>query len=81
MIKMILKLEDRKEHFNMMEIIIDKNTNIDKEIMIVETLKKSIIEDKQNNDFKSLKYHTMALKEHQKTLENLQNKNDLEIEL
>ena len=65
----------------MMEIIIDKNTNIDKEIRIVETLKKSIIEDKQNNDFKSLEYHTMALKEHQKTLKDLQNKNDLEIEL
>ena len=45
----------------MMEIIIDKNTNIDKEKFIIESLEKSIIEDKQNNDFKSLKYH-MILK-------------------
>ena len=65
----------------MMEIIIDKNTNIHKEKFIVESLEKSIIQDKQNNDFKSLKYHTMAFEEHKKVLEELQNKNDIEIEL
>ena len=65
----------------MMEIIIDKNTNIHKEKFIVESLEKSIIEDKQNNDFKSLKYHTMAFEEYKKVLEELQNKNDIEIEL
>jgi len=65
----------------MMEVIIDKNTNIDKEILLIQTLKLSIIQDRQNNDFKSLKYHTMALKEHKKVLNKLQNKNKEELEL
>jgi len=65
----------------MMEVIIDKNTNIDKEILLIQTLKLSIIKDKQNNDSKSLKYHTMALEEHKKVLDKLQNKNKEELEL
>lgn len=65
----------------MMEVIIDKNTNIKKEILLIRALKLSIIEDKQNNDFKSLKYHTMALKKHKKVLDKLQNKNKEELEL
>lgn len=65
----------------MMQVIIDKNTNIDKEKRIIKSLEKAIIDDKQNNDSKSLKYHTMALERHKDALENIQNKNDLEIEL
>lgn len=66
----------------MMEIIIDKNTSIEKEKMIIESLKLSLIEDKARNDDKSIKYHTMALEEHKKVLFNLEkNKsNELEIE-
>jgi len=65
----------------MMEVVIDKNTNIDKEILLIQTLKLSIIEDRKKNDSKSLKYHTMALKEHKKVLNKLQNKNKEELEL
>ncbi len=65
----------------MMQVIIDKNTNIDKEKAIVKSLKKSIEEDKVKNDLKSLKYHSMALEEHKKVLNNLKNKDDIEITL
>ncbi len=65
----------------MMQVIIDKNTNIDKEKAIVKSLKKSIEEDKVKNDLKSLKYHSMALEEHKKVLNNLENKDDIEITL
>lgn len=66
----------------MMEIIIDKNTNLEKEKLIVKSLEQSIKNDLKENDLKSLKYHSMALKEHKKVLFNLEkNKsNKLEIE-
>lgn len=66
----------------MMEVIIDKNTTIEKEKLIIESLELSLKEDKTRNDEKSIKYHTMALEEHKKVLFNLEkNKsNELEIE-
>ena len=57
----------------MMKIIINKNTNIDKELLIIKTLEYLINEDKINNDPKSLKYHSMALEEHKNVLSKLKN--------
>lgn len=65
----------------MMQVVIDKNKNIDKEIIIIKSLEVSIEQDKNKNDLKSLKYHSMALKEHKKILNELQNKEELEITL
>lgn len=64
----------------MMTVIIDKNTNLKKEKLIVESLEQDIKDDLKNNDLKSLKYHTMALKEHKKVLQELNNKIDYEME-
>lgn len=65
----------------MMEIIIDKNTNIEKEKMIIKSLELSLIEDKVINDEKSIKYHTMALEEHKKVLSNLETTKTKELEI
>lgn len=65
----------------MMEIIIDKNTNIEKEKLIIESLELSLKEDKARNDYKSMKYHTMALEEHKKVLFNLENTNKSKLEI
>lgn len=62
----------------MMEIIIDKNANLKKEKLIVDSLEKDIKDDLKNNDLKSLKYHTMALNEHKKFLKQLRKKEELE---
>ena len=40
----------------MMEIIIDKNTTIEKEKLIIESLELSLKEDKARDDKKSIKY-------------------------
>lgn len=56
----------------MMKIIIDKNTNLEKEKIIVSSLIKDIEEDKLNKDLKSFKYHSMALEEHKKVLKELE---------
>lgn len=64
----------------MMTVIIDKNANLKKEKLIVESLEQDIKDDLKNNDLKSLKYHTMALKEHKKVLQELNNKIDYEME-
>lgn len=63
----------------MMEVIIDKNTNLKKEKLIIKSLEQSIKNDLKKNDLKSLKYHSMSLKEHKKVLFNLE-KNSNEIE-
>lgn len=67
----------------MMEVIIDNNTNINKEKSIIESLELSIKEDKTRNDYKSIKYHTMALEKHKEILSELENKtqDNLEIEM
>lgn len=64
----------------MMTVIIDKNANLKKEKLIVESLEQDIKDDLKNNDLKSLKYHIMALKEHKKVLQELNNKIDYEME-
>lgn len=66
----------------MMEVIIDKNTTIEKEKLIIESLELSLKEDKARDDKKSIKYHTMALEEHKNVLFNLENtsKNEVEME-
>lgn len=54
-----------------MTVVINENETIkDIELNIV-CLKSTIKEDKNNNDMKSLKYHTMALKEYEKRLSEL----------
>ena len=65
----------------MMEVIIDKNTNIEKEKLIIESLKLSLKEDKTRDDVKSIKYHTMALEEHKKVLFNLEKNKSNELEI
>ena len=62
----------------MMQIIIDKNTNLKKELLIVKSLENDIKSDLKNNDLKSLKYHSMSLKEHKKILEKLKEMENLE---
>lgn len=59
---------------NQMYIIIDENTTIEKEKLIIDSLKSELKEDKLNNDYKSIKYHTMALKEHKRALLKLEKK-------
>ena len=65
----------------MMEVIIDKNTTIDKEKLIIESLELSLKKDKARDDKKSIKYHTMALEEHKKVLFNLEKNRSNEIEM
>lgn len=65
----------------MMEVIIDKNTTIDKEKLIIESLELSLKEDKARDDKKSIKYHTTALEEHKKVLFNLEKNKSNEIEM
>lgn len=65
----------------MMEVIIDKNTTIDKEKLIIESLELSLKEDTARDDKKSIKYHTMALEEHKKVLFNLEKNKSNEIEM
>lgn len=59
----------------MIQAIIDENTNYNKEKLIIQSLQKLIKHDKRNNDIKSLNYHTLALKEHQKHLTEWSKKN------
>lgn len=66
----------------MMEIIIDKNTNLEKEKLIVKSSEQDLKEDLKNNDLKSLKYHSMPFKKHKKVLEKLEEQEvDLECQL
>ena len=65
----------------MMEVIIDKNTTIEKEKLIIESLELSLKKDKARDDKKSIKYHTMALEEHKKVLFNLEKNRSNEIEM
>lgn len=55
----------------MMEVIIDKNANLKKEKLIIKSLEIAIKKDKDGNDLKSLKYHTMALKEHKNKIKDM----------
>ena len=59
----------------MIQAIIDKNINFNKEKLIIKSLQELIKQDKRNNDIKSLNYHTLALKEHQNVLLKFKNKN------
>ena len=65
----------------MMEVIIDKNTTIEKEKLIIKSLELSLKEDKARDDKKSIKYYTMALEEHKKVLFNLEKNKSNEIEM
>ena len=49
----------------------NKNTTIEKEETAIRGLKELIEQDKKANDLKSLTYHTMALNESKRTLEEL----------
>ncbi len=56
----------------MIQAIIDENTDFNKEKLIIKSLQELIKQDKRNNDIKSLNYHTLALKEHQKYLKSIE---------
>lgn len=54
-----------------MTVLRNKNTTIEKEEIAIRGLKELIEQDKKANDLQSLTYHTMALKESERTLEEL----------
>lgn len=56
----------------MMTIVKDKNTTLAKEKVKLNGLKILIEKDKKNNDFKSLKYHEMALEDTKENIERLE---------
>lgn len=54
-----------------MHVIKDNNTTLEKELNALKGLEELIEQDKKNNDDKSLKYHTLALEETKKKIEEL----------
>lgn len=61
-----------KRTMNEMKVLRESNPTIEKEKQKIKVLEEAIKQDKLNNDSKSLKYHTMALNESKKMLEELQ---------
>lgn len=59
-----------------MTFIQNKNTTLDKELVALKGLEELIDQDKKNNDEKSLKYHTLALEETKKKIEELKQNKD-----
>ena len=53
----------------------NNNTTLDKELNALKGLEELIEQDKKNNDEKSLKYHTLALEETKKKIEELKKQN------
>ena len=58
-----------------MQYVNNKNTTLDKELNALKGLEELIEQDKKNNDEKSLKYHTLALEETKKKIEELKKQN------
>jgi len=58
-----------------MHVVKDSNTTLEKELNALKGLEELIEQDKINNDDKSLKYHTMALEETKKKIEELKANN------
>lgn len=54
-----------------MQYVKDNNTTLEKELNALKGLEELIEQDKKNNDEKSLKYHTLALEETKKKIEEL----------
>lgn len=57
-----------------MQYVNNNNTTLDKELNALKGLEELIEQDKKNNDEKSLKYHTLALEETKKKIEELKSK-------
>ena len=58
-----------------MRYVKDNNTTLEKEMIALKGLEELIEQDKQNNDEKSLKYHTLALEETKKKIAELKQVN------
>lgn len=58
-----------------MQYVKNNNTMLEKEMIALKGLEELIKQDKQNNDEKSLKYHTLALEETKKKIEELRQAN------
>lgn len=58
-----------------MQYVNNNNTTLDKELNALKGLEELIEQDKKNNDEKSLKYHTLALEETKKKIEELKKQN------
>lgn len=58
-----------------MRYVKDNNTTLEKEMIALKGLEELIEQDKQNNDEKSLKYHTLALEETKKKIDELKQVN------
>ena len=58
-----------------MQYVKDNNTTLEKELNALKGLEELIEQDKKNNDEKSLKYHTLALEETKKKIEELKQNN------
>lgn len=54
-----------------MQVIKNNNTTLEKELNALRGLEELIEQDKLNNDEKSLNYHTIALEETKKKIEEL----------
>lgn len=54
-----------------MTYIQNKNTTLEKELIALKGLEEMIEKDKINSDLKSLEYHTMALEQTKKNIEQL----------
>lgn len=71
-VKSVIDVELMTETANgTMTAIKNKNTSIEKEETAIRGLEELIEQDKKTNDLKSLTYHTMALNESKRTLEEL----------
>ncbi len=56
----------------MMKIVTKDNTSIEEEKKHIELLDELIKDDEKRKDFKSKKYHTMALEKHKKKLKEIE---------
>lgn len=54
-----------------MTFVPNKNTTLEKELVALKGIEKLINEDKEKNDTRSLEYHTMALEQTKKNIEEL----------
>lgn len=64
-------MKDLKTNNGIMTVISDVNIKLEKELRILKLLENLILKDKNNNDLKSLNYHTIALEQTKENIERL----------
>ena len=73
-------MNSKETENGIMTFVSNKNTTLEKELNALKGLEELILQDKINNDAKSLEYHTMALEQTQKNIEKLKQLSDKEKE-